>query len=90
MRCFMSRNDIEKQLKDIIKERMNIDLDKLSLDYMTNSLLDPEIGLVPRDLLVIFFEMQNLFGISFTEKDIVERRFDFFSNIVDSVYEKKV
>lgn len=86
----MSRNDIEKQLKDIIKERMNIDLDKLSLDYMTNSLLDPEIGLVPRDLLVIFFEMQNLFGISFTEKDIVERRFDFFSNIVDSVYEKKV
>ncbi|MEH2959571.1 hypothetical protein [Candidatus Merdisoma sp. JLR.KK006] len=84
----MNRKDVETQLKGIIKEKMNIELEQLKLDYMTNSLLDPEIGLVPRDLLVIFFEMQILYGIEFDEKDVIEKRFDFFSNIVDSICEK--
>ena len=84
----MNRKDVETQLKGIIKEKMNIELEQLKLDYMTNSLLDPEIGLVPRDLLVIFFEMQILYGIEFDENDVIEKRFDFFSNIVDSICEK--
>lgn len=84
----MNRKDIETQLKNIIKEKMNIELDQLKVDYMTNSLLDPEIGLVPRDLLVIFFEMQTLCGIEFDENDVIKKRFDFFTNIVDSICEK--
>lgn len=84
----MNRKDIETQLKNIIKDKMNIELDQLKVDYMTNSLLDPEIGLVPRDLLVIFFEMQILYGIEFDENDVIKKRFDFFSNIVDSICEK--
>jgi len=51
-------------------------------------LLDPRIGLKPRDLLVIFFGLQSAFHITFNDKDILERRFDFLDNIVAAVQEK--
>lgn len=49
------------------------------------SLLDPRNGLAPRDLLVIFFELQKQFNIEFTEEDIISQRFDFMNNIVNAV-----
>ena len=52
------------------------------------SLLDPRIGLQPRDLLVVFFELEKAFRIKFTEADILKRRFDELDNIVEAVWEK--
>ena len=54
------------------------------------SLLDPRNGLLPRDLLRLFFEIQEEFDVDFDEKDIITRRFDYIDNIVNSVLDKKV
>lgn len=84
------RNKMESTLKeriiDVIEKELNIHFTD-NMDYQY-SLLDPRIGLKPRDLLVIFFTLQEAFHITFSEKDIVEKRFDFLDNIVASVQEK--
>ncbi|MBR5799692.1 MAG: hypothetical protein IKY23_06480 [Lachnospiraceae bacterium] len=54
------------------------------------SLLDPRNGLLPRDLLRLFFEIQEEFDVDFDEKDIITRRFDYIDNMVNSVLDKKV
>lgn len=87
---FSRRDKMESTLKeriiDVIEKELNIHFtDNVNYQY---SLLDPRIGLKPRDLLVIFFTLQEAFHITFSEKDIVEKRFDFLDNIVASVQEK--
>ena len=47
-------------------------------------------GLLPRDLLEVFFELQKAFNIVFEEKDVIDSRFDMLPNIVECIYEKKV
>lgn len=77
---------LKERIIDVIEKELNIHFTD-NVDYQY-SLLDPRIGLKPRDLLVIFFTLQEAFHITFSEKDIVERRFDFLDNIVASVQEK--
>ena len=86
----VGRDKMESTLKeriiDVMEKALNIHFtDNLDFQY---SLLDPRIGLKPRDLLVIFFALQESFHITFIENDIVEKRFDFLDNIVASVQEK--
>ncbi len=77
---------LKERIIDVIEKELNIHFtDNVNYQY---SLLDPRIGLKPRDLLVIFFTLQEAFHITFSEKDIVEKRFDFLDNIVASVQEK--
>jgi acyl carrier protein len=86
----VGRDKMESTLKeriiDVMEKALNIHFtDNVDFQY---SLLDPRIGLKPRDLLVIFFALQESFHITFIENDIVEKRFDFLDNIVASVQEK--
>lgn len=77
---------LKERIIDVIEKELNIHFtDNVDFQY---SLLDPRVGLKPRDLLVIFFALQENFHITFSEKDIVEKRFDFLDNIVASVQEK--
>ena len=77
---------LKERIIDVIEKELNIHFTD-NVDYQY-SLLDPRIGLKPRDLLVIFFTLQEAFHITFSEKDIVEKRFDFLDNIVALVQEK--
>ncbi len=77
---------LKERIIEVIEKELNIHFTD-NVDYQY-SLLDPRIGLKPRDLLVIFFTLQEAFHITFCEKDIVEKRFDFLDNIVASVQEK--
>lgn len=77
---------LKERIIDVIEKELNIHFTD-NVDYQY-SLLDPRIGLKPRDLLVVFFTLQEAFHITFSEKDIVEKRFDFLDNIVASVQEK--
>ena len=56
----------------------------------TISLLDPRNGLMPRDLIVLFFELQKHYKIKFVEQDIIANRFDYLDNIVKAVEDKKI
>ena len=77
---------LREKIIDIIERELNIKFTN-EVDYQY-SLLDPRIGLKPRDLLVIFFSLQTAFNITFNDKDILESRFDYLENIVSAVQKK--
>ncbi len=86
----MSREEIADKVIEVIKNAVNIDLTNYSDLLTKKSLFDLEIGLLPRDLLEIFFALQKAFNITFEEKDVINSRFDMFPNIVECIYEKKM
>lgn len=76
-----------KKVVAYIKEKFSLELgENIIKEY---SLIDPRIGLTPRDLLVLFMDMQKIYDIRFVEEDIIENRFDYLDNIVYAI-EKKV
>lgn len=84
----MNRDEITKKVIVFIKEKFSIELEEnIIKEY---SLLDPRVGLTPRDLLVLFMEMQKIFDIRFVEEDVIEKRFDFMDNIVDAIMMKAI
>lgn len=83
----MNREEITKKVVAYIKEKFSLELgENIIKEY---SLLDPRIGLTPRDLLFLFMDMQKIYDIRFVEEDIIENRFDYLDNIVYAI-EKKV
>lgn len=84
----MNRGEISKKVVEFISEKFSLKLEEnIIKEY---SLLDPRIGMMPRDLLVLFMEMQKIFGINFCEEDVIEKRFDYLDNIVDAIMKKVV
>ena len=56
------REDIKLWIKQFALESTGIHIDE------TISLLDPRNGLMPRDLIVLFFELQKHYKIKFVEQ----------------------
>ena len=86
----MSREEIADKVIEVIKNAVSIDLTKYADQLAEKSLFDLEIGLLPRDLLEIFFELQKVFDIAFEETDVIDSRFDMLPNIVECIYKRKV
>ncbi len=85
----MDKIMIKNQIVDIIEKKIGIEKENI-LRYATEySLFDPLIGMKPRDLLTLFFEIQKVYKIAFQESDILNRRFDYLDGIVEAVAEKK-
>lgn len=82
----MNREEIKIKVVRYIKEKFSLELGESIIKEF--SLLDPRIGLTPRDLLVLFMDMQKVFDIRFVEEDIMEKRFDYLDNIVDAIMKK--
>ena len=76
------REDIKLWIKQFALESTGIHIDE------TISLLDPRNGLMPRDFIVLFFELQKHYKIKFVEQDIIANRFDYLDNIVKAVEDK--
>lgn len=77
----MNRETVKEWIYQFINKSFNIEINEQL------SLLDPRNGLMPRDLLALFFEIEKEFSVSLEEKDILERRFDYVEEIVDAVVE---
>lgn len=86
----MERENIKNEIIGLISEKIGIDQQKLNDYGKEKSLLDVSIGLQPRDLLTLFFELQRKYEITFEEKDIIESRFDYVDNIVEAIISKQV
>ena len=86
----MEMEKIRYEIIGLISERIGIDQQKLNDYGREKSLLDASIGLQPRDLLTLFFELQRKYEIVFEEKDIIESRFDYVDNIVEVIISKQV
>lgn len=81
-----SERNVRKIIIETIEDSLGIRFNEdVNFQY---SLLDPRVGMKPRDLLTVFFSLQNKFDIEFDKNDIVNQRFDFLENIVKSVCEK--
>lgn len=79
---FMEKEAIKTWIKEYIESTIHIMVDE------EISLLDPRNGLLPRDLLQLYFVIEKHFEIKFEERNILDERFDYLGNMVAAVYEK--
>ena len=70
----MEKEAIEKWIEEYVEKKI--------------SLLDPRNGMLPRDLLQLYFAVESYFGIKFEERNVIDERFDYLCNMVDAIQEK--
>lgn len=73
--------EVYHKLVDIFKVRFDMDFAGMKAADLEEELLGRKLKLKPRDLLYVFFDIEKEFGITVPEKEIVEGRFNTFSNI---------
>lgn len=78
----MEKEAIKTWIKEYIESTIHITVNE------EISLLDPRNGLLPRDLLQLYFVIEKHFEIKFEERNILDERFDYLGNMVAAVYEK--
>lgn len=81
---------VKNEIIDIIEMKIGIEKEMILSYGAEYSLFDPLIGMKPRDLLTLFFEIQKIYNINFQEEDILNRRFDSLNGIVEAVVAKVV
>ena len=80
----MQKADIIRDVMEILKNKFNVEVEKI--EHI--SLLDPAIGMLPRDLFTLFFDLQEKYDIKFVENDVLDKRFDYFDELIEIVYQK--
>lgn len=78
----MEKDTIKEWIKEYIEKNIHITVDD------TISLLDPRNGLQPRDLLKLYFAIENRFEIEFDEQNIIDERFDYMCNMIEAIHAK--
>lgn len=78
----MEKDAIKAWIKEYIENTIHITVDEKI------SLLDPRNGMLPRDLLQLYFAIESHFGIKFEERNVLDERFDYLCNMVDAIQEK--
>lgn len=86
----MKSEKVKEEVINIIVDKIGVEKETLYKYGSDRSLFDISIGLKPRDLLALFFELQKKYDIIFEEKDIMEKRFDYLDNMVDAVIGRQV
>lgn len=81
-------------LEDEIRNRMNkimknrFDIEFFDSDLYDVNLLNSKIGISPRGLVFLFFDVENEFKIKIPEQEIVLERFTTFNNIYQIIMEQ--
>jgi peptide maturation system acyl carrier-related protein len=83
-------NDIEMRLKNIFRNRFEIDLSSKEISLLNENLLGKSINLSSTDLLYLLHDIEDEFGISIPEKQIADGNFSSFNNIVKIIYSQLV
>ena len=83
----MTRDEVEIKINDILVNKIHFNMEKLTEEKKNESLLQPQHGLMAIDLFVLYMELEKELGIRFCDKDVIEKRFDIYNNIIDSVLE---
>jgi peptide maturation system acyl carrier-related protein len=81
----MNNNDINKKLLSIFNKRFGIDFSCYTDEFFEKELLGNEINMQPRDLIYLFVDIQNEFGINIPQSFIAEGKFNTFSNIREMI-----
>lgn len=74
------------RIKNIFVSRFEFNFDTFGGEQLLDKkLLSEEIGLLPRQLLYVFFDIENEFGIQIPQECIANGEFDTINNIVSIV-----
>jgi peptide maturation system acyl carrier-related protein len=82
----MTKREIETKLAEIFQKRFSLDFPN-NPETKEMKLLGKS-GIPASELLHVYFDVKNIFGISIPEEDIVAGRFDTFSHITDIICEQ--
>lgn len=82
-------NDIEKTLADIFYKKFGLNLSNENHALREKNFFSKELGLEPRDLLYLFFDVEKTFDIEISESDILGNKFCTFDNIVEIICSEK-
>ncbi|MDE7433352.1 MAG: hypothetical protein K2N34_15765 [Lachnospiraceae bacterium] len=81
----MEKTEIKRNLIDFILQKTEVKLTEEMVSSQ-DSMLNPDKGIAPRDLLMLVMEMQTFYGISLKEEDVLNNRLDYLNNMVDWIY----
>lgn len=81
----MEKEEIAKFIVKFISEEMGVELSD-EIKTSKDSLLNPDRGIEPRDLLVLVMEFQQMFSIELYEEDVLNRRLDYVENLAKWIY----
>ncbi len=76
---------IVSRLDKIISNKFGISNMSTSIQLQNDNFLGDKINFAPRDLLILFYEIEKEFSISIPESDIINGKFDTFNNIVEII-----
>lgn len=73
-------------LKNIFARRFDIDMEQKEGALLDKHLLGIDIGLEPRDLIYLYFDIEKEFDINIPDEDVAEGKFNTFNNIAEIIY----
>jgi len=79
--------EIKSKLIKVFKNRFDINIENFDADLYETNLLDSRIGIAPRDLVYLFFDIENEFKVKISEQSIISERFSTINNIHEIVKE---
>ncbi len=82
----ISVEEIAQILDEILKNTLLINTDLWGQDKYNQNFLEPRAQMRARHLLKLYFEIEECFGISIQEKDIVSGAFNSINNISVILY----
>ena len=72
---------IEKRLDDIFKKRFGIEMSPIKDKFRDKKLLGQDFGMPPRDLLYLFFDVEEEFSIKIPQEAVVSGQFSTYNGI---------
>lgn len=85
-----NNNDIDSKLKDIFMNRFNINLCNTDVEELDANLLGKEFNLQPRDLLYLYCDIENIFGITIPQQEVAVGKFNTYNNIYEIIYNQLI
>lgn len=77
--------DIKQVIFRICRERFELDFEKMGPEAWDKHFLGREIGLAPRDLLYLFFDLEKEYHITFPEEEVAAGKFNTINNVAHLV-----
>jgi peptide maturation system acyl carrier-related protein len=77
---------IEKRLDKILKNRFGFEMNSIKEALRDKKLLGQEFGMLPRDLLYLFFDIEQEFLIRIPQEAVASGEFNTYNNICKIIY----
>lgn len=85
----VTNEEIEEKMDAILKHRFQCNAEKMEfIKEKKTRLLSSEIGFSAANLFELFLEIENAFGISFSEEELLSFEFDKYKELSEIIKRK--